>query len=319
MNSRTVATMTDADWHEWRREGIGGSDIAALVGLSRYASPTSLYYEKTGLLPDVREDSERLRIGRRMEPVLADEFHDRTGLFCMSAQTLWASPDWPVARCTLDGLAYEGDDIDDRAPLGTIEFKTDGRFGWDDGVPPNIRAQCVWQMGVTGLAMSWLVVMFAGFRIQVYEIPFDDDARSDWEFMRAVAGEFWRRVEAGEPPPVDEHEATTRALYEIHEPDPTLELDADDYSRDLVDRLRAAKATTKAAKATEEALSNELRAALGDACDLVDSGRVIASWRPQTGGRVDLAELRAAYPDLVDTYTRETEIRVLRLHTTKGN
>lgn len=310
--------MTAADWHAWRAEGIGGSDIAALVGLSRYASPTSLYYEKTGQLPDDREDSERLRIGRRMEPVLADEFHDRTGLFCMASQSLWAHKDWAVARCTLDGLGYEGDDIDERSPLGTIEFKTDGRFAWPEGIPANIRAQCVWQMGVTGLPMSWLVVMFAGFRIQVYEIPFDDDAHKDWAFMLSTAAEFWRHVETGDPPPYDDHEQTTRALEQIHEPDPTRELDADDYSRDLVDRLRRAKATTKAAKATEDAMSNELRATLGDYCDLVDSGRVIASWRPQTAGRVDIAELRKNYPDLVDVYTTETQSRVLRLHTSKG-
>lgn len=310
--------MTADDWHEWRAQGVGGSDIAALVGLSRYASPTSLYYEKTGQLNGDREDTERQRIGRRMEGLLAEEFHDRTGLYCMSAQTVWAHPVHTFARCTVDGLAYEGADIDDRSPLGVVEFKTDGRFSWPDGIPPNIRAQCVWEMGVTDSPMSWLVVMFAGFKIQVYEIPFDDDARNDWLFMLHTATAFWDQVTTRQPPPADDHEATTRALERIHEPDPTLELDADDYSRDLVDRLTAAKATTKAAKATEDTLSNELRAVIGDACDLVDSGRVIASWRPQTAGRVDIAELRHAHPDIVDAFTRETESRVLRLHTAKG-
>jgi len=314
-SNRIPQTMTADDWHEWRAQGVGGSDIAALVGLSRYASPTSLYYEKTGQLNGDREDTERQRIGRRMEGLLAEEFHDRTGLYCMSAQTTWAHPTYPFARCTVDGLAYEGDDIDDRSPLGVIEFKTDGRFSWPDGIPPNIRAKCVWEMGVTDSPMSWLVVMFAGFRIQVYEIPFDNDAADDWLFMLATATEFWGHVTAGEPPPADDHEATTRALEAVHEPDPTLELDADDYSRELVDRLAAAKATTKAAKATEDTLSNELRAVLGDAVDLVAAGRVIASWRPQTAGRVDVAELRRAHPDLVADFTRETESRVLRLHT----
>jgi len=316
--NRVASTMTTDDWHEWRRGGIGGSDIAALVGLSRYASPTSLYYEKTGLLARDHEDTERQRIGRRMEGLLAEEFRDRTGLYCVGAQTLWANPDYAFARCTLDGFATETPDIDDAAVLGTVQFKTDGRFGWPDGVPPNIRAQCVWEMGVTGLPNSWLVVMFAGFRIQVYEIPFDADAANDWLFMLSTATEFWDRVTTGDPPPPDDHEATTRALEAVHEPDPTLERDADDTTRDLVDRLRAAKANTKAAKATEDALSNELRAVIGDAYDLVDDGRVIASWRPQTARRFDVEAFRTNYPDLADVYTNETDTRVLRLHTQKG-
>jgi len=315
----TVATMTEADWHEWRAEGIGGSDIAALVGLSNYASPLSLYYEKTGQLKPDHEPSERQRIGRRMEGLLAEEFHDRTGLYCMATQTIWAHPVHTFARCTVDGLAYEGDDIEDRSPLGVIEFKTDGRFGWPEGVPANIRAQCVWEMGVTDSPQSWLVVMFAGFRVQVFEIPFDDDARADWVFMLDAATRFWDQVQTRTPPLADDHEATTRALLQVHDPDPTAELDADDTTRDLVDKLRWAKAATKAAKAAEDTLSNQLRAALGDAVDLVDSGRVIASWRPQIAARVDIAELRFAHPELVGAYTRETETRVLRLHTAKGN
>jgi predicted phage-related endonuclease len=253
-----------------------------------------------------------------MEGLLAEEFADRTGLYCVGAQTLWAHKDHAFARCTLDGFAAESDDLDDTAVLGTVQFKTDGRFGWPDGVPPNIRAQCVWEMGVTGLAMSWLVVMFAGFRIQVYEIPFDDEAKTDWEFMLSTASDFWDHVTTGDPPPPDDHEATTRALEEIHEPDPTQELDATDTTRYLVDLLRAAKANTKAAKATEDALSNELRGVLGDACDLVDGGRVIASWRPQTARRFDVEAFRTNYPDLADVYTNETTSRVLRLHTAKG-
>jgi putative phage-type endonuclease len=320
--------MTAEDWHEWRREGIGGSDIAALVGLSKYASPTSLFYEKTGQVEGDRTDTERQRIGRRMEQVLAQEFTDRTGLYCIRQQTLWSHPDYPFARCTVDAIANDTEDPDDfhdTTNLGTVQFKTDGRFGWPDGVPPNIRAQCVWEMGVTGLSMSWLVVMFAGFRVEVFELPLDDDAASDWRFMLDAASRFWtHHVLTGDPPPVDDHPATTEALEAVHEPDPGSLLDADDDTRRLVDAVRIAQQQTKAAKAVEDTLRNELRAVLGDATDLVDGVDakdrpvVLASWRPQVAHRFDVDAFRKAYPDLAEVFTVDTPSRVLRLHNPKG-
>lgn len=38
----TAREFLDTAWHEFRRGGVGGSDIAALIGLSRYSSPTKL-------------------------------------------------------------------------------------------------------------------------------------------------------------------------------------------------------------------------------------------------------------------------------------
>ena len=322
--------MNADDWHAWRAEGIGGSDIAALVGLSPYASPTSLFYEKTGQLTPNRIDTDRQRIGRRMEHVLEQEFSERTGLHCMGQQTLWAHVDHDYARCTIDAMAIESDPGDDDpnvgTVLGTVQFKTDGRFGWPDGPPANIRAQCIWEMGVTGLPMSWLVVMFAGFRVQVFELPFDDDARSDWTFMLDRATTFWiDHVQTGEPPAADDHPETTRALEAVHRPIKGQSIAADDDARRLVDAVRIAQTQTKAAKSVEDTLRNELRDVIGDSVDLIDGYGddgdpiVIASWRPQTARRVDLDELRKNYPDLVEVYTIETASRVLRIHKPKGS
>ncbi len=43
-----------ADWLAARRKGIGGSDVAAVIGVSKYAGPTRVYYDKLGVLPDGR-------------------------------------------------------------------------------------------------------------------------------------------------------------------------------------------------------------------------------------------------------------------------
>jgi hypothetical protein len=210
--------------------------------------------------------------------------------------------------------------------LGTVQMKSDGRFGWPDGVPSNIRAQCIWEMGVTGVRHCWLVVIFAGLSTDVFEIGWDADAEADWAYMVKVADAFWRdNVVAGVVPPMDEHAATTSALTEVYR-DPEGMVDADAEARVLVANVRIAMARTKAAEAEEVRTKNDLRSYLGDHTDLIDGWTVpgprsksgpkpivLASWREQTSRRPDLDALRAADPELVAQHMNESTSRVLRV------
>lgn len=277
----------DHEWHEWRRGGIGGSDIAGLLGLSSFSSPYKVWAEKVGLL-EPTESTQRQRIGQRMEPVLAAEFHDATDLYVAGEQTQCTDPEASWRRCTIDGFVTDWDPFglgfgDAGDALGTVEFKTDGRFGWPDGVPANIRAQAVWQMGVTHLAMCWVVVMFAGFRVETFEIAWDLAAREDWALMTERADAFWTdHVMTGEPPPMDGSDATSGALATIY-PDhtPGVVVDLDDLADELTERADL-KEAIKADKARLDEIENVLKARIGDAEQAAVGGIPILTYRQQT-------------------------------------
>lgn len=316
-------TVTDHDWHSWRGKGIGGSDIGALLGLSRFSSPTRLWAEKTGRLAPT-EETQRLRIGKRMEPVLAAEFHDMTGLHVVGEQTWCSHPINEFQRCTVDGFVAENPDatFPDQY-LGTVQFKTDGRHGWPDGIPDYIRAQCVWEMGVTGMQHCWLVVMFAGFKVEMFEIPWDMDAQSDWDFMSLKATEFWNEyVIPDVHPPMDELEATTLALGEMFpramSDEPVDAMVASEQAVALVAEIHAIKARIKTDEEREAVLSNELRLLLGECTDLLGiDGTVLATWRPQERRSIRADALREAHPAIADEFTTITTSRVLRVPTPK--
>ena len=40
--------LSETEWHEYRRKGIGGSDAAAVLGLSPFCTARDVYYEKIG-------------------------------------------------------------------------------------------------------------------------------------------------------------------------------------------------------------------------------------------------------------------------------
>ena len=43
-----TSNMSESEWQAARRQSVGGSDAATVLGLNPYASPYSLWAEKTG-------------------------------------------------------------------------------------------------------------------------------------------------------------------------------------------------------------------------------------------------------------------------------
>jgi putative phage-type endonuclease len=275
---------TRDEWLEWRRQGVGASDIGALLGLSRYSSPYSLWAEKVGLLP-ATEESERQWIGREFEPVLAKLVEKRTGLF-VSGEQMWCShPNEPWMRATIDGLLHEdraeanGVDPAVDFAVGLVEFKTDGRFGWTE-IPPNYQAQAQWQMAVTGLPQVVFGVLFAGFKFETFTIERDE---ADIAFMVERARSFWfDYVVPGAPPPTDGSDATLDALAAIYDepiPGSSIELTPDVVG--VHQDWRVAKGYVKHWAQRVKDAEAQLKVALEDHEEGTIGGEPVVSWRQQ--------------------------------------
>jgi len=52
-----TAEMDRAEWLEWRRKGLGGSDCSAILGLNKYKPAFEIYAEKVGLSPAEEPDN----------------------------------------------------------------------------------------------------------------------------------------------------------------------------------------------------------------------------------------------------------------------
>lgn len=253
------------EWHEWRRHGIGGSDIPALMGWAgKYGSPVSVWADKVGLLPP-SDTSERQQIGKDFEAPLAASFNRATGLYIGGEQMWCIDQNASHRRCTLDGLVFESPTSEDAtAAVGAWECKTDA--GWQvwehaDNVPQRIKAQSVWNAGVTNMPGTWLTVMHGSFRIEHIWIPFDPIL---WEQMAREADRFWTTyVVTGDMPPADDSDATKDALDAIwpdHIPGQTADIDPE-----LIDRWQTAAAIRRGAEKAEKALKNMIAMALGAA------------------------------------------------------
>ncbi len=296
-----------------RRQGIGGSDVAAILGLDEYDSPLKVYLDKTGELPELPR-SEKLResaeMGHEMEPIIARRFAKKFGLRTRRIGTL-AHRDHPHRMVNLDRLVLG-------CPDGPcfLEIKTRSAYQlseWENGVPDGPALQVTHGLGITGFSHAHVRAYVGG------NWPVDHRVDRDDELVRDVedaVDEFWQRVINRDPPPIDGSAATAELLGHLYdvEPGKVAGLDPAEVEPLLKERAEA-EANIKAAAARKQAADNHLKTLLGDAEVAMCAGKKAYTWREHTTSRVDLDALRAAHPAIVSEFTLTSRVR--RLHVPK--
>ena len=99
----STTDLTHEEWLRLRKAGIGGSDAGAICGLNPYASPMSVYYEKTSLEAE-DFDNESMRQGRDLEDYVARRFMEETGLKVRRSNVMYQSETYPFMLANVDRL-----------------------------------------------------------------------------------------------------------------------------------------------------------------------------------------------------------------------
>jgi putative phage-type endonuclease len=266
------AVRDNPRWHEIRRQGVTASEIPVILGLSTWDSPWSLWHRKRGLIID--DDSESAGWGRRLEPVIVQAWAEQHADLVAAPAGLYRHREREWQMATPDALVLGGDCNCGAAAdvlcscipdtVGLLECKHPYDWtGWgDDGtddVPAAYAAQTLWQLDVMDLDVCHLAA-YSRHSMREYLIRRDaEDAVADLELMRKLALEFLR---SAEPPPLDGHPATLRAVKALHP-------DLEDREQEVTNRVavyyEVAVRELDAAKARAKHAEAELRAAAGNA------------------------------------------------------
>lgn len=286
-------------WLESRRHRIGGSDAAAILGLSNYDTPYTKWLEKTGRVeaPDL-SDNEKVHWGTVLEPVVADEFARRHPEFdVMDPGAVYISSEHPFMLASVDRMlsSREG------AQTAVLEIKTCGerrRSDWDDGVPPYYLAQVNHYLAVTGLTMAYVAVLIGGQEYREYIVERDDD---DINYLIAKEREFWQMVEDDQMPPFTGSDVDNRALMEQfpgHNGEFVQSVDMDES----ISSLKALKNEIKDMQKEAKRIESELRAEIGSNKG-IETPRYRCTWVRANYNSFDSKRFAADHPDLFDEYT----------------
>lgn len=308
------------DWLKGRQSGIGGSEIAAIVGLNQYRTPMQVWESKVNPVQD-EETSQPAYWGTVLEDVVAKEYALRTGRKVQRLTKQMMHPDFSFAIANID-RAVINPDIAGRVfwkdgKLTTdriLECKTANGFmakQWGevgtDSVPDAYLIQCQWYMGVTGASVCDLAVLIGGQDFRIYTILRDDDLINDLLIQGAA---FWELVQSRtEPDPVNYPEAVKKWAKS----DPSLSVQADDSLIDDLEQIQGIKAQVKELEAQEDALKARIVMALESAETLTYQGVKVATCKTQVRNLFDAKTFEKDHPDLYAQYKKTSSTRVLRI------
>jgi putative phage-type endonuclease len=293
------ASASEADWLTARTAGVGGSEVAALVGASKWSTPFDVFRNKArGWVTPAFEGNVATEWGHRLEDAVARKVADELGLVARTGGGLWRHRGHPVALVTPDRIATRRRSW---TAVGVIECKTAGDGdGWEDGgAPLAYQAQVIWQLGVLGLNVGWLGCLELGpaRSFHLVEVKFD----SEWFHELVEAAErFWAdHVVTGEPPMIDlTHPRTAELLKEIHPRAVAESIELPEEAAEWIDEYHAAKEAAEAAKARLDEIKNWLRFHLGEAGAGYLGDQKVVGYTDVTTSRVDVTKLRENFPDI---------------------
>lgn len=272
-----------------RRTSLGGSDIGAILGLSKFKSAVDVWLEKTGRAKDNFESTLPQRFGIFGEQFVAEEYTEKTGLKVVRYNKKLVHSEYPFITGNVDRLVipagqniahHMGNIRTDRGmEAKCVSAYAGGEWGDDesDDVPPYYFAQCGWYRILTGCHYWDLAALIGNHRFEVYETRRDQELEG---LLLARAVEFWHNHVLADMPPPARSEADIAALFPCSEEG--RKVAANDEIIRYVEDVKRKKAQLKELEAAMEASRLEVKKYMesAEALVLVDGdGKPLVTWK----------------------------------------
>ena len=290
----------DRQWLEARKKGVGGSDVAAVMGISKYSSPLEVWLVKTG-----REESpdlswkQAVEWGTRLEPVVVEKFEElHPELKVTEPGCMFASEERPWAVASVDRVLE-----DVKGCKGILEVKTAGARSagdWDSGVPDYYMTQVVHYLSVTGFSYAWVAVLIGGQEYKEFLVERDED---DVKAVSDAVDAFWNGfVMKDIIPQLTGSENDSRALSRMFsEPSDVMlpMLDEDLPELDEIERYKERKSELEAEIKKYE---NEIKAKIGGAAGIETETKRV-KWVRSEYMKLDTKRLKEEKPEVIAEFS----------------
>ena len=278
-----------AEWLATRRQGIGGTDLAPILGLSKWKTPHDVWLDKTGRYEQPQNDD--MRRGQLLEPVIKAMYEERHGVTVESPGHLQKG----LMMGTPDGV--DG--------LTVVEFKSTRWYvfkQWGGSLPMDYWAQMQHYMMLCGLDRAVLVVLVDGADYHEFPVALDVEwVDNAW----SQATGWWHTWVATdtEPPRIDPKP----------EPVDGSVMTADDELAGVVGELLTIRELEDDIKARREQLETVVKEAMDTHEALVINGKQAVTWKAVTSSRLDQKRLKADHPELCESYMTTSTTRTFKI------
>lgn len=291
--NRIALADTRAGWLKQRQIGIGGSDVAAILGVSKWKTPLDVYRSKTE--EPVETDNASMEWGRRLEPVIRQKYADTVGMAVSVPEFMFQHPEHTFMIADVDGIRDDG---------RILEIKTARTLhGWGeegtDEIPDYYRTQVQHYMTVLGVNVCDVAVLIGASDFRIYTVESDPELES---LLIEAESDFWENfvMKGIEPPP--------QSFEEVHQAYPVslpgvAEATAEGFN--AARELSYVRAQIADLKEKEKTLVASVQAEMKESETLKYNGLVIATWKSsKPRASFDSDAFKAAMPDLYNQYLK---------------
>lgn len=288
--------MQTQQWHEDRRQGIGGSDMPKILGLSPYGTPYSVYLEKIGG-SEPKEETWQMARGNTIEPLLRQWYSEKTGRTIHLPNKAIAHPKYDYIRYNPDGLVLDEKIL---AEYKDVAFP----FGWGeagtDEVPMAYNVQVQVGMMVLGYDVAHVFPSISAQEPKIYIVQADQEIQ---EMILSAAAAFWDKVQNRiEPEPISNEDVAMR-YKKVN----GLSIPIDATTATNVIALREVRDTMKQLEGKKETLEVAIKHYIGENEVLVaeDGFTPLITWKQRKGSkRIDSDLLKKEQPDIAERYSK---------------
>lgn len=227
-----------AEWHALRREGVGASEVAALIGVHKATYQKSkwcLFMEKSGRAEFPEDSNDRMIHGLIKEPAIL-KIHALQAGWTLLGPAYAIDDEEPQMRASLDNIIAEPTAevlryLPKATGPGVVDSKSVAadQVGWEKDwqrnpsdskrptPPPRHHVQVQQQMGCTGYNWGVLAPEIAGSSYPRYYWM-----RSDKHIarLRQAIAEFYRDIVFGLEPPIDGGDVASAAIRREYAEEP---------------------------------------------------------------------------------------------------
>lgn len=299
-----IKTSSREEWRALRKQYIGGSDAASVVGMNPFSSPFSLWAEKVGKTPEF-EGNLATEVGTFLEEFVAKKFERETGKTVRRCNLSLVNDEYPWAIANVDRLIVGEDaglEIKTTSDLNMKRFKN-GEY------PGNYYCQCVHYLAVTGKKRWYLAVLIGNREFKIFTIERDEE---EIKALMEAECSFWQKyVETRKAPPADGSGSTSEAIRQIFnvESGDTVELPGMDS---IFQQRALIQKQIKQLKEQQDELDNQVKVAMGSASKAI-CGMYSVSWKLQDTGGLDRDRIRKDYPGIDFSKYAKSQTRVFRV------
>jgi len=292
-----------------RTRYIGGSDSAAILGVSPYQSALDVYLAKTSKVNDEdlwQTNPKQARIfefGKHNEPLVLQYIEREAGIKATTTGARYKHPDYEFICAEIDAETAEG---------VNIECKTSNQFmsgNWGrggDDIPDYYLVQVQHGLMVTGRDKCILGALIGNCDFRMFIIERNQELIN---LIQKKELEFWQNVQNKTPP----NPSNYKDVLTQYAQDNAGAINASDAIVDVINQLKHVQTELKSYTSLEKELKEKISLYMQGNAFLKDGDNILATFKTQITRRLNSTELKKAHPDLYQEFTTQTLSRVLRV------